>query len=225
MNNILAEILQTGQTRSDSGELVKIHSAVTADIGAWLQEMVRAVTPAPATSLEVGLAYGISTLFLCDVLAELKACRHIVIDPYQIRNADGAASPWSGCGLANIRRAGFDRLVDFRESPSYAVIPELIRSGERVDFAFIDGWTTFDAKLVDFFLVDRILRVGGIVAIRAGLMPSGLAVCRYIAANRADHEIAGTFPLNRGYGGVGQELTAFRKLCEDYRSWTDHAAF
>jgi predicted O-methyltransferase YrrM len=225
MNRILAEILQTGQMRSDSGQLLEIHSAVTAEVGAWLQEMVRAVTPAPETSLEVGLGYGVSALFLCEALTELKARRHIVIDPYQIRNADGAASPWSGCGLANIRRAGYDRLVDFRESPSYVVIPELVRSGQRVDFAFIDGWTTFDAKLVDFFLVDHALRVGGIVAIRTGLMPSGLAVCRYIAANRADYEIAGTFPLNRGYGGIGQELTAFRKLCEDYRAWTDHAAF
>jgi len=36
--------------------------------------------------------------------------------------------------------------------------------GERIDFAFIDGAHTFDHVLVDFFYIDRMLNVGGIVA-------------------------------------------------------------
>ncbi len=56
-------------------------------------------------------------------------------------------------------------------------------------------------------------------------MPSGLAACRYIAANRPDYEICGTFPLNQGVGGIGQDLTAFRKLGDDCRAWHNHWAF
>ncbi len=153
MNNVLAEILATGHALSESGERVRVHSTVTIEIGAWLQDMVRGVAPPPEVTLEVGLAYGLSTLFLCEVLQELGARRHIVIDPYQFRSGGGETSEWLGIGLANLRRAGFEGLVDFREAPSHLVIPEIIRCGERIDFAYIDGWTTFDAKLVDFFLV------------------------------------------------------------------------
>jgi predicted O-methyltransferase YrrM len=225
MNAVLAEIVASGQVRCDDGEPVPVHSAVGAEAGAWLQDVVRAVAPAPGLTLEIGLGYGVSALFLCDVLQQLGARRHIVVDPFQHVGPEHGAERWSGIGLANLRRAGFQQLVDFREAPSYVVIPELIRNGEWIDFAFIDGWTTFDAKLVDFFLADRALRTGGVIVVRGGLTPAGLATCRYVAANRPDYEICGTFPANLGFGGIGQELTAFRKLCDDYRSWTDHAAF
>jgi hypothetical protein len=53
-----------------------------------------------------------------------------------------------------------------------------------VDFAFVDGWHTFDHVLVDFFYIDRLLRVGGIVVFDDASMPAIHRICRYIATNR-----------------------------------------
>jgi hypothetical protein len=44
------------------------------------------------------------------------------------------------------------------------MIPALIKENVKLDCAFIDGWHTFDYTLVDFFLVDKILKPGGYIA-------------------------------------------------------------
>ena len=38
-------------------------------------------------------------------------------------------------------------------------------SGQRIDFAFIDGWHTFDYAMIDFFYVDLLLKPGGVLVI------------------------------------------------------------
>ena len=126
------------------------------DEGALLQRIVRRVKP--RVSLEIGFAYGVSTLYICEALAEVnQPVRHIVIDPFQ-------SSQWRGIGLHNVQEAGFGSLVDFREDYSEVVLPELVRSGLVVDFALIDGWQTFDQVMVEFYYLNRLLRVGGVMA-------------------------------------------------------------
>jgi Methyltransferase domain len=90
-----------------------------------------------------------------------------------------------GIGLENVRRSGFADLLELRETPSYLALPRLIEEGTQIDFAYIDGWHTFDYALVDFFNIDIMLRVGGIVAIDDCFFSSVHSVCRYIARNRA----------------------------------------
>lgn len=222
MNAVLEEILTTKQVVSASGERVRVHSSVKRRDGRFIQDMVRQVAPSVRLSVEVGCGFGLSTLFLCDVLEELGAERHIVIDPFE------HTPDWQGIGLRNVERAGFGALVDFREEPSYSVLARLRQENASIDFAFIDGWTTFDGKLVDFWLVDHSLRIGGIVAVRAGTTRAGMKVCRYIAANRPDYEVCGALrPDYEVWGGlpeaqlpeIGEDITAFRKLRNDDRSW------
>jgi predicted O-methyltransferase YrrM len=126
--------------------------------GRFLQDIVEQVRP--STSLEIGFAYGVSTLYICDALARLAgggAPRHIVMDPFQ-------STQWRGIGLRNVQQAGFSTLVDFREERSELLLPQLVASGTTVDFALIDGWHTFDQVMVEFFFINRMLRVGGVVA-------------------------------------------------------------
>jgi hypothetical protein len=33
-----------------------------------------------------------------------------------------------------------------------------------LDFAFVDGWHTFDQVMVEFYFLNRLLRVGGVIA-------------------------------------------------------------
>jgi predicted O-methyltransferase YrrM len=129
-------------------------------------------------SVEVGLGYGISSLFICEALSQVQAERHIVIDPYQFPG-------WGGIGLKNLKEAGYEGLVDFREVSSHLALPHLEAEGMKIDFAFVDGWHTFDYALVDFFYIDRLLRIGGLIVFDDALYPSIRKVCRYIATNRA----------------------------------------
>jgi predicted O-methyltransferase YrrM len=167
-----------------------LSSEVSAAAGAALQALVTRCRA--AVSLEVGLAYGVSALFICDALVANGGRKHIAIDPYQLgidsmpfeagRSASGVG--FAGLGLLNLERAGYKDLVEFHNEPSYRALSRLEMSGERIDFAFIDGWHTFDYVMVAFFLVDRILNVGGIVVFDDALYPAIRKVARYVATHR-----------------------------------------
>lgn len=190
MNSVLSEILETGVTKTASGSsTVQLHSSISASEGQFLQKLVRELDP--TVSLEVGLAYGISALYICDALNARDGTQHIAIDP----NQTGAIDPnehrtsrgdsWGGIGMANLRRAGYGAIVRLIEAPSYRALAELEVSGQRIDFAFIDGWHTFDFTLVDLFFIDRMLNVGGVVAFDDASWPAIRKVCRFVRTNLA----------------------------------------
>ena len=87
-------------------------------------------------------------------------------------------------GEANLHRAGFADLVEHLNAPSHLALPRLIEDGLSIQFAFIDGWHTFDYVLVDFFLIDHLLDVGGVIAFDDANNPAIQQVLRYILANR-----------------------------------------
>lgn len=181
MNPVLEEIVSTGLVRLPGGERVPVSSHIDPSCGSLLQRMV--AEAGPTLAVEVGLAFGISTLYL---LEALRSCggRLIGMDPAQFD------ASWRGGGLANIERAGFGDLYEFHESPSQLTLPALEARGEKVDLGFIDGWHTFDHALVDFFYIDRMLRPGGIVMFDDVGYPSIRRICEFVLANR-DYEIAG----------------------------------
>jgi len=176
MNQVLEQILSTGAVVADDGTRFDLHSHVEPQQGAFIQQLIREIDA--RTTLEVGIGYGISGLFICDALAHTPDARHILIDHMQ------HSQWWHGIGLRNIRDAGFGDMIDFRELPSHLALPQLEMEGVSLDFAFVDGWHTFDHTLIDFFHIDRILRVGGIIAIDDAQWPSVRKACRYIVTNR-----------------------------------------
>jgi len=155
--------------------------------------------------------------------------RHIVIDP-----AQNAVAYWHGVGLANLERAGYRGFVEFIEKPSQIALPELVSAGRRIDFAFIDGEHTFDHVLVDFFFVDQLLNVGGIVVLDDAGWPSIRSVARFVASNRSYKVVAhvgcdsdpksklsrdespATRQFDEGFGLDGHCI-AFEKLANDNR--------
>ena len=176
MNPVLAEMLATGTVVAPDGSRVPLDYNISLDEGAAIQRLIREIKP--RVTLEVGCAYGVSTLFICDVLAEVGGERHIIIDPFQERG-------WNGLGLFNAKRAGFGELIEFYGEPSHSALPSLVKMQRRVDFALIDGWHTFDYVMVDFFYVDLLLKAGGIVMLDdTGAYPAIRKVARYIATHR-----------------------------------------
>ena len=203
MNNVLSEILETGATKSASGSsTVKVHSSISSSEGQFLQKLVRQLDP--TVTLEIGLAYGISALFICDALNVRNGTQHIVIDPNQHGGPWG--DNWDGIGIANLRRAGYADIVRLIEKPSYFALAELDCSRQRIDFAFIDGWHTFDFCLVDLFLVDRLLNVGGIVVFDDADSPPIRKVCRFVETNLAYSVL--------GFDGSDPKPSLSRRLSE-----------
>ena len=211
MNSVLADILETGVAKTASGSsAVKVHSSISLDEGQFLQKLVRQLDP--TVTLEVGLAYGISALFICDALNVRNGTQHIAIDPNQtgamaqIYTTPRGGDSWGGIGIANLRRAGYGNIVRLIEAPSYRALAELESSGQRIEFAFIDGWHTFDFALVDLFLIDRMLNVGGVVAFDDASWPAIRKVCRFVKTNLA-YSVLGVY-------GSDPELSLKRRISE-----------
>jgi len=210
LSQLAREILRAGEVVATDGSHIPLHSGVSEQEGLFLTSLVREVRP--RVSLEIGLAFGISALFLCDELQKVGAERHIVIDPCQ-------SSDWKNVGIENLRRAGVIDLVDFHESPAHLALPKLLQEGIEVDFAFIDGLHTFDHALLDFYYGDLLLRVGGMLVFDDANWPALRSVIRFVLRNRRYRPVA-SLPkrlrlphLLRRYGSP----RALREAFEDSR--------
>jgi len=174
---VLSRIVETGRTILPTGEEVQVDSHIDASCGALLQRVIK--TLGPKVGVEVGLAFGISTLYILEAFKETGGEKLIGMDPAQHDNH------WCGGGLHNVRQAGYESLYEFHENASQQVLPALVGKGKRIDFAFIDGWHTFDHTLIDFFYIDQMLNAGGIVVFDDVGYPSIKRVCDFIVTNRA----------------------------------------
>ncbi len=182
---LVEDSLRTKQVRTiDGTATLPLKDSIDEPIGALLQKLI--AEKRPSVTMEIGLAYGLSTLFICEALAKVGGQRHIAIDAFQ-------SSIWSGIGLHHVRAAGYGHLLELREELSQDALPRMFAEGMRVDFAYIDGTHTFDQKIVDFFYVDRILNVGGVIVFDDCDWPSIHQVCRFIATNRP-YRVCGSTP-------------------------------
>lgn len=164
MNAILSEILRSNQVIDAHGQPRPLTVNMDQAEGELIMRVFEAVKP--DFSLEIGFAYGVSTLFACSALdRNAKLARHIVIDPCQ-------SSLYEGIGLLNLERAGYSRFVELIEEPSELALPRLLAARSRVQAAIIDGWHTFDHALVDFFYVNKMLDPGGVVIFDDVNMPA-----------------------------------------------------
>src|SRR3954470_17960020 len=160
------------------------------------------------STLETGMAYGLSTLAICGVHEQRGEGSHVAIDPYQSRD-------WRGIGVLNLERAGLSSRARVIEARSDEALPRLRDEGLRIDFALIDGLHLFDATLVDFFHADRMLDVGGVVVFHDTWMPAIAQTAEFVRMNRS------YVPLKAGDAA----MVALRKTSEDGRPWNFHRDF
>lgn len=191
MSAVLPQILKTGITRLPSGEHVKATSYIDESCGALIQDVIRDTRP--SVCVEVGLAFGISALYILEALSQTGGEKLIGMDPAQHDNQ------WRGGGLYNIKQAGYADLYEFHEDDSQRVLPFLASKKQRVDFAFIDGWHTFDHTLIDFFYIDQMLNLEGVLVFDDVGYPAIRRVCDFVLTNRA-YEIYGSVRLPQQKG-------------------------
>jgi predicted O-methyltransferase YrrM len=181
MNPILKQLVEEGKSFSlDQKQLVSIAgTSISKEEGDLIYRAVKETKS--EVSIETGLAYGTSALWICEGLTKTPNTKHIVIDPYQHTEGTGFRS----LGINNLQLAGYGDIIDFREDFSHLVLPTLERSGLKIDFGFIDGNHLYDYTLIDFFYMDRMLRKGGIIVIDDCNWNSIRKVCSFILTNKA----------------------------------------
>jgi predicted O-methyltransferase YrrM len=238
VNNVIRQILCSGRVEDAYGRTYDATSAVARDTGGILYDAVRRFKP--QRTLEVGMAYGMSTLFISQALHDNGSGRHTAIDPLE-------NSEFKSIGLLNLERAGLRDLVELELAPSDAVLPRFAAENRRFDFAFIDGWHLFDFTLVDFYYVDKVLDVGGHVAFDDLWMPGIRKVVSFVMRNKPYELVRVPSPYRvptwRRWGRVARRfaqdplggdwavkclpdnVAVLRKTADDRRTWDYHRPF
>jgi predicted O-methyltransferase YrrM len=107
---VIDEIRRQRTVTSADGKTYPIQKHdIDAAEGRFLSEFI-ASRPDITRTLEVGCAYGFSSLHITSALAGRQGTHHIIVDPFQ-------STDWSGIGVTNLDRAGVD-FYELREEPS-----------------------------------------------------------------------------------------------------------
>ena len=152
---ILEEIFKTQIVTDRDGNKHTLTSNIDKNEGEFLSRIIKDY--AVKSTIEIGCAMGISSLYICSALYAEKEKHHTIIDPMQ-------TSDWGNIGVTNLKRAGVD-FFEIIEQPSEIALPQLLTLKKEYDLGFIDGWHTFDHTLVDFFYLNRLIKVGGVIVI------------------------------------------------------------
>jgi predicted O-methyltransferase YrrM len=183
---VLREMLETDTARNLKGERIRLHSQLSADHAQAIYQTVLQLQP--ACVIEIGMACGTSSLAILAALRKLGGKGRLTsIDPYQTSGG--------GVGLAGVARANYQDLHTIIEKPDFLALPPLLEAGTKVDFAYIDGWHTFDYTLLDFFYLDKMLKPGGVVAFNDCGWKAVFKAIRWVMRHRKYAEVnAGLAP-------------------------------
>lgn len=162
----------------------------------------------PVHILEVGLATGSSAL--CSILAAHDSIgSYTAIDPFQ--------TSWFNSRGRHIVKQNAPSSCDINiiERKSYIALPELIASGRKYDYIFIDSSHMFDETLIELYFADKMLAIDGWLVMDDRQWPMVGGVVNFALNNYPHFEIDTTHP----------RLTLLRKKKEDNRKWYDFRHF
>jgi predicted O-methyltransferase YrrM len=204
---LLEQIYATSRVEGPDGTAVSPFPAgIPREHAAEIMRLVR--EHGLTRTLETGMAYGVSTLAIGSVHQDRGEGAHIAIDPAQDTH-------FKGIGKLNVERAGLEDRVRVIVKRGDAALPQLREEGVRLDFGLIDGRHLFDFALLDFFYIDRMLDVGGLVVFHDTWKPAVAEVAAFVLANRAYERLP----------QVDHGLTVLRKLADDDRKGWFHRDF
>lgn len=188
MHALIEEIYSTGKVRNRINTLIDLADCIDPREGEFLSSMITD-RPHIKRTLEIGCAYGLSALHICDATHGRNGASHTMLDPYQ-------HSQWQGVGVCNLDRAGFQHWHLIERKSEHA-LPELDAEGvEKFDLILIDGWHTFDHTLIDAFYATRLLNAGGILVIDDVNFPAVRSVVNHLLTYPC-YEMAGS--VNRSH--------------------------
>jgi predicted O-methyltransferase YrrM len=215
-NNFRSALLSMYRGESQLGtdgqrHSIDIDTKISPSQGIYLYELCLSVKP--KSSLEIGMAYGYSTIYFLAAIAKNQTGHHTSIDPFQ-------NTAWNGIGLTHANAlaptTGKDPAFQFIEDRSDRVATDLARSNSVFDLVFIDGNHRFDDVLVDLYLYAQLCTVGGYIIFDDMWMDSIRTVVSFVKANRTDFVEVST---------TEQNICVFQKISEDSRKWDNFHKF
>ncbi len=181
---------------------------ITADQGMCIYNLCRKVKP--QRTLEIGMAYGFSTIyFLAAIKANHKGL-HVAMDPFE-------TSVWHSIGIKKVQELSMDSSFRFMPEYDFFAVPDMAREKQKFDVIFIDGNHRFDDVLLDFTLSDYICAEQGYIILHDLWMPSIKKVAKFIKNNRPDYEVQQDIPAPR--------MMIFKKISTDKREWNHYISF
>jgi predicted O-methyltransferase YrrM len=162
----------------------------------------------PCSVIEVGLANGSSAV--CNILSAASSINnYIMIDPFQ-------KSFFHNKGINAVQKSATDTMnISMLETFSYLALPKLLFEGHKFDYAFIDASHMFDATLIEFFYIDKMLDDGGVVIMDDRPWPMVGGVVNFLKENYVHYCVDCRH----------QRLTFFLKKHKDTRKWYDFRHF
>jgi len=142
--------------RSDNSSNEIFPVAINATQGKALCDWI--VKEEASQTIEVGLAWGLGALHICEGLLMKggESSHHIALDPFQ-------AVSFKNCALQLLEEAGVSNLVEHLAEESQLVLPRFVTENRRFDFAFVDGSHLFDRVFLDLIYLGRLVRPEGII--------------------------------------------------------------
>jgi predicted O-methyltransferase YrrM len=183
------------------------NTRISPEQGMWLHELYCARRP--RASVEIGLAYGFSTMFFLAALARNGSGNHTAIDPFQ-------GPLWHGIGLQKIEETKTEHRFRFIEDYATRAATDLARAGQTFDFVYIDGGHRFDDVMVDFALFAQLCPVEGVIVLDDMWLPSIRTAVAFIRSNRPDFKEM-ISPI--------KNVAAFQRVAPDQRNWKNFAPF
>jgi predicted O-methyltransferase YrrM len=164
VNPVIQSLLEAGEF-SHRGKRYPIAHSTSADICRRYADLIERENV--KRGLEIGTLFGFSTLFLADAFSRTDGSLDTVDIRYAKRTWSNGEEIEEIHEVAErlVEEAGLSDRVRFHGGHSTQVLAELIRAEKTYDFALIDGSHRFEIALLDFIGVDRVLEIGGQVAI------------------------------------------------------------
>jgi len=220
LRKFIERLYGEGIVRGEDGTQHSISPAsITPDRGAFIRDIC--ISEGATRTLEIGMAWGMSTLFILEALLQNGASpgAHLVVDPYE-------SIEYHGAGRRNIKDAGLEEFVEIKEEASELLLPKLIQNGRRFDFAFIDGSHLFDNVFVDLVFVHRLLKPGGMVVFDDSFADSVHLTCQFAEMNYGYSPVANHHSGDVCNGGPKEgwraTMRALRKPIEETTRGTFH---
>jgi len=183
----------------------KLNSQIRIDEAFGIYTLIKNLkTSGPLIVVEIGFAYGISSLFIGEGIRQNSlekykrfphkeefakksppkkydnGNRHIILDPFQYH----PEHKWRGVGVKHMNQAQLP--FDLRQQLSYIEMANLIDDEKlegKCSVIFIDGAHAFDYTLMDLFLADKLLKIGGYIIIDDGQMEPVMQALAFCSLN------------------------------------------